>query len=214
MSQISVIVITKNSVATIERALDSIVRQSLKPAEVIVVVSPSTTDGTLEILKKRNEVVIINQLGEGIGDARNYGISKAKGKWIAFLDADDEWLPNSLELQLKSLEIDHSAMVAMGLLVKIEEVSIKNNSLLPMTAVTPGGCLFRAEVFSLVGNFDTKVKVVADHKWFMVARLNNIKFAMHQEIILRKYIHGQNMSIIRRQLYRAELMELIRTERP
>jgi glycosyltransferase involved in cell wall biosynthesis len=214
MSQISVILITKNSVATIERALDSIVRQSLKPAEVIVVVSPSTTDGTLEILKTRNEVVILNQLGEGIGDARNYGISKAKGKWIAFLDADDEWLPNSLELQLKSLEIDHSAMVAMGLLVKIEEGSMKNNSLEAMTAVTPGGCLFRAEVFSLVGNFDTKVQVVADHKWFMVARLNNIKFAMHQEIILRKYIHGQNMSIIRRQLYRAELMELIRTERP
>jgi glycosyltransferase involved in cell wall biosynthesis len=213
MNQISVIVITKNSANTIERALDSIKRQSLRPDEVIVVVAPSTTDRTIEILKNRKDLIILHQTGIGIGDARNFGISNAKGRWISFLDADDEWLPNTLELQLKSLNQDKSAMVAMGFLVKIEEGSCEKKSAEPIPAVTPGGCLFDKEVFSLVGNFDTEVEVVADHKWFMIARLNNIDFANHQEVILKKYMHGQNMSIIRRQQYRNELMELIRSAR-
>jgi glycosyltransferase involved in cell wall biosynthesis len=98
MIHISVIVICKDSALTIERALDSIRMQSIKPKEVIVVAAPSS-DGTIEILKSRDDIVILNQRGIGIGDARNYGISVAKSRYIAFLDADDEWLPNALEMQ-------------------------------------------------------------------------------------------------------------------
>lgn len=212
MNEISVIVITKNSAATIERALESIKMQSIRPVEVIVVVAPSTTDGTIEILRNREDLIILHQTGKGIGDARNLGISKAKGRWVAFLDADDEWLPYTLEIQLKLLN-DNSAMVAMGSLIKIQEGLHENKSLESMQAVTPGGCLFDKDVFSLVGKFDTHVEVVADHKWFMIARMKNIKFAYHQELILKKYMHGHNMSIVRRQQYRNELMELIRSER-
>jgi glycosyltransferase involved in cell wall biosynthesis len=208
MTDISVIVICKDSAATIERALDSIRSQSIKPIEVIAVAAPSV-DGTIEILKTRKDVVILNQQGRGIGDARNFGISEAKGSYIAFLDADDEWVPNALEMQYTALEQDPSAMVAMGLLVKIADNELEVFPE-PMAAVTPGGCLFRAEVFSCLEGFDTDVTVVADHKWFMQARLKGIKFASHQGIILRKHIHGQNISVLRRQKYRNELIALLR----
>jgi glycosyltransferase involved in cell wall biosynthesis len=211
MSPISVIVICKDSAATIERALDSIMVQTIKPKEVIAVAAPSV-DSTIEILKARKDLVILNQQGRGIGDARNFGISEAKGSYIAFLDADDEWLPNALEMQYTALELDPSAMVAMGLLVKIAENEFEVFPE-PMAAVTPGGCLFRAEVFSCLEGFDTDVSVVADHKWFMQARLKGIKFVSHQGIILRKYIHGQNISVVRRQQYRNELIALFRGRR-
>jgi glycosyltransferase involved in cell wall biosynthesis len=82
--------------------------------------------------------VILNQLGTGIGDARNFGILSAKGRYIAFLDADDEWVPNALEMQYTALELDPSAMVAMGLLVKIEEnyLEIYNTIILPKIRTT------------------------------------------------------------------------------
>jgi glycosyltransferase involved in cell wall biosynthesis len=208
MSQISVIVICKDSASTIDRALDSIAQQTLNPIEVVVVVAPSS-DGTLEALNAREGLVILDQLGTGIGDARNYGISVAKGRYIAFLDADDEWLPNTLEIQYAALELVPTAMVAMGLLVKIEENDLEV-LLEPIPAITPGGCLFRAEVFSIMGFFDSDVMVAADHKWFLQARLKGVKFVSYQRIILRKYIHGQNMSVVRRQQYRSELISLLR----
>jgi hypothetical protein len=61
-----------------------------------------------------------------------------------------------------------------------------------------------------MGGFDTDVAVAADHKWFMQARLQGVKFVAHQGIVLRKYIHGNNMSVVRRELYRKELISLLR----
>lgn len=208
MTDISVIVICKNSASTLERALDSILMQSIKPKEVIVVAAPSV-DNTIEILKSRKDLVILDQQGKGIGDARNFGISEASGKYLAFLDADDEWEPKALQMHLDTLELDPAAMISMGFLVKIEENTPKVLSE-PMAAVTPGGCLFRAEVFSQLGGFDTDVAVAADHKWFMEARLQGIKSASHQGVVLKKYIHGKNMSVVRRALYRKELISLLR----
>jgi hypothetical protein len=104
---------------------------------------------------------------------------------------------------------DPGAMVSVGFLVKVEENTQEVHSE-AMPAVTPGGCLFRAEVFSYFEGFDSDVTVVADHKWFMHARLKGIKFVSHQGIILKKYIHGQNISVVRRQQYRNELMALFK----
>jgi hypothetical protein len=100
-------------------------------------------------------------------------------------------------------------MVSIGLLIKVAENELEVFPE-PMAAITPGGCLFRAEVFTYLGGFDTDVTVAADHKWFMQARLQGIKFVSHQGIILRKYIHGNNMSVVRRQQYRKELISLLR----
>jgi glycosyltransferase involved in cell wall biosynthesis len=208
MTDISVIVICKNSATTLARALDSILAQTIQPKEVIVVVAPSV-DSTMEILRARKDLLILNQQGKGIGDARNLGISKVRGGFIAFLDADDEWAPYALEMHCTAFEMDPAAMVSVGFLVKVEENAPKAIPE-PMAAVTPGGCLFRAEVFSVMGGFDTDVAVAADHKWFMQARLQGVKFVAHQGIVLRKYIHGNNMSVVRRELYRKELISLLR----
>lgn len=95
---ISVIVPLYNKKDTIERALNSIINQTLKPVEIIVVNDGSTdgSDGVVEGMNLR-QLRLISQENAGVSAARNKGLKLAKCEWVAFLDADDEWLPTFLE---------------------------------------------------------------------------------------------------------------------
>ena len=93
-----------NAAAFIEEAVASALAQRVKPAKIIVV-NDGSTDNTAEILQKRfaREVQLVNQNNEGAWAARNHGISLVQTDWIAFLDADDVWLPEKLERQIDYL---------------------------------------------------------------------------------------------------------------
>lgn len=97
--RISVIIPAYNAAAYIERALRSVLNQT-HAADEVIVVDDGSSDNTADILKKyQNQIISIRQPNAGVGAARNTGIRAASGDWIAFLDADDEWLPEKLELQ-------------------------------------------------------------------------------------------------------------------
>jgi glycosyltransferase involved in cell wall biosynthesis len=96
--KISVVIPLYNKRDTIMRALESVFNQTIQPDE-IVVVNDGSTDGSKKIVAELNHplVKLICQPNSGVSAARNRGISEAKCDWIAFLDADDEWLPEFLE---------------------------------------------------------------------------------------------------------------------
>jgi glycosyltransferase involved in cell wall biosynthesis len=105
--RISVIVPLYNKAPYIKRALDSIARQTLSDFEVIVVDDGSTDEGpqvVSEYTDKRFRFISQENLGPGA--ARNHGIEEASAKLIAFLDADDEWLPEYLEEGVRFLDED------------------------------------------------------------------------------------------------------------
>ncbi|HEX3857602.1 MAG TPA: glycosyltransferase [Verrucomicrobiae bacterium] len=105
---VSVIIPSYNRAGTIERAVNSVLAQTWKSLEVIVVDSEST-DGTLKILAAYGDrIQVIRQKKEGPGAARNAGIKAAKGEIISFLDSDDEWLPHKTERQVKLLQATES----------------------------------------------------------------------------------------------------------
>jgi glycosyltransferase involved in cell wall biosynthesis len=95
---ISVIIPTRNRLAEVSRAIDSVLKQSIKPIEVIVV-DDASTDNTTTALKANypNIKLIINEVNKGGAISRNIGAESATGKYIAFLDSDDEWLPEHLK---------------------------------------------------------------------------------------------------------------------
>ena len=96
---ISVIIPVYNGVKWIERCILSVMAQEIKNIEIICI-DDGSTDGSYEKLqnlkKKYNNLVVIRQKNQGVSVARNTGIKNAIGKWIAFLDIDDIWLPNVL----------------------------------------------------------------------------------------------------------------------
>ena len=116
---VSVIIPLYNKGKYIGRALSSVLAQTHEPLEIIVVDDGSTDDGP-EIVQKCKDprTVLIRQENRGPGLARNAGLSMAKGKYIAFLDADDEWYPSFLETGISYLENDELGvtLVATGYL--------------------------------------------------------------------------------------------------
>ena len=102
--KISVVIPAYNAEKTIGRAIESVLSQT-RPADEVIVVDDGSTDVTAEVVRLYGDkVVLIQQENAGASVARNTGINAAKGNWIAFLDGDDEWLPEKLQLQLAHLQ--------------------------------------------------------------------------------------------------------------
>lgn len=102
----SVIIPAYNAAGTIERALDSCINQTYIPAEIIVI-NDASTDDTQKILEEKygDRIILINfTVNNGASAARNKGLDRAKGNYIAFLDADDVWHRDKLFLMKMILE--------------------------------------------------------------------------------------------------------------
>src|SRR6266568_3383608 len=114
---VTVIIPAYNAVATVARALDSALAQTYRPIEVIVI-DDGSKDATSKIVASyRDERIRLLRLprNQGESGAMNEGIASARGEYIAFLDADDEWLPTKLARQVPVLrENPKAAMVNCG----------------------------------------------------------------------------------------------------
>jgi glycosyltransferase involved in cell wall biosynthesis len=103
--KVSIIIPLYNKAPYVRRALDSIAAQTLADFEVIVVDDGSTDDGAAIVAGYSDaRFRMIHQANAGPGAARNAGLAQARGEFIAFLDADDEWLPNYLQESVSKLE--------------------------------------------------------------------------------------------------------------
>ncbi|MEN8127777.1 MAG: glycosyltransferase family A protein [Planctomycetota bacterium] len=101
--KITVIIPAYNAEKHIARAIDSVLAQT-RPADEIIVIDDGSTDGTADVIRSFGDrVILIQQENAGVSVARNTGIEAATSEWIAFLDADDEWLPEKLKLQSEHL---------------------------------------------------------------------------------------------------------------
>ncbi|MEN6309516.1 MAG: glycosyltransferase [Anaerohalosphaeraceae bacterium] len=97
---ITAVIPAYNAAEHIERAIQSVLAQT-HPADEVIVVNDGSTDNTSEFVRRfGNRVRLIEQANAGVSAARNAGIRAASGEWIAFLDADDEWLPGYLDAQI------------------------------------------------------------------------------------------------------------------
>lgn len=103
MPRVSVIIPAYNAEAFIGEALESVLQQTVRPEEIIVV-DDGSTDRTAEIARSFGPpVIVISEHVGGSGPARNLAISRSTGEWLAFLDADDVWLPEKQERQLAAI---------------------------------------------------------------------------------------------------------------
>ncbi len=100
---ISVIIPTYNSASMVGEAVESVLGQTLPPGEVIVV-DDGSTDGTEAVCGRfGGRVRYVRQANARASAARNHGVAISRGEWLAFLDADDLWEPDKLDLQLAGI---------------------------------------------------------------------------------------------------------------
>ncbi|TFT47977.1 glycosyltransferase family 2 protein, partial [Proteus mirabilis] len=104
---VSVIIPAYNAKKYLERAVNSVLNQSYKNVEVIII-NDGSSDDTLSIIKKlsvlHKEIIFFSHENQGISKTRNKGIELAKGEYICFLDSDDTYEPNFLMMLLKETE--------------------------------------------------------------------------------------------------------------
>ena len=115
MSMISVIIPCFNSEEYVARAIDSVLKQTYKQYEIILV-NNNSSDNTVDILnnysQKNQNIKVLNEYKKGASAARNKGLSNAEGEWIQFLDADDELLADKLEKQIEIANRSDADMIA------------------------------------------------------------------------------------------------------
>ncbi len=185
---VSVIIPAFNSAATIRRAIDSVLAQT-RPADQIIVVDDGSTDGTAVLVSEfGGRIDYFWQPNAGVGAARNFGIREAKNRWIAFLDADDEWLPERLQRQFEMLRAHPDLVWITGNYLRRDsqgtnspafrraDQSLRSETTSFFAAFLQNrwGCtdtmLIRREVFERVGEFACQLRFTEDlDMWFRIA---------------------------------------------
>ena len=182
MTQISVIIPTYNRARLTETAVNSVLAQTYDDFEVIVIDDGSSDDTEAVITAIPDErVVYIKQENGGAASASNNGIKRAKGKWIAFLDSDDQFLPNKFALQMKAVEGNDEAGVIYGRYfgtstIREKEILVgRCHDKYPLADLIMGPifhwstCMMRTDLVRQVGLFDTKFWVGED--WELTLRM-------------------------------------------
>jgi glycosyltransferase involved in cell wall biosynthesis len=184
MPKISVVIPVYNGAKTIQETIQSVLQQTFTDFEIIAI-DDGSQDETVEVVKSIGDprVQIFSYPNGGLAESRNRGIARARGEFIAFLDADDLWTPDKLEAQLKALEANPKVAVAYSWTDYIDEHSqflysgrhgtfngdVYAQLLIDNFLENGSNPLIRKQALTEVGGFDSSINTAAD--WDMWLRL-------------------------------------------
>ena len=197
--KLSVIIPTYNRANLLPRALKSVQKQTLQADEVIVV-DDGSTDNTVDLVQRCfPQFHILFQQRKGVSAARNLGIANAKNQWLAFLDSDDEWLPNKLAMQTNALNDQPQCLIS-----HTEEIWIRNGKrvnpmkkhkkyggfifkkCLPLCVISPSSVIMHRDLLDKVGLFDESLQACEDYDlWLRICANHPVSFI--DVPLIRKY---------------------------
>ena len=205
---VSVIIPNYNYAQYIREAVDSVLAQTYPSIEIVVVDDGSKDDSREIIESYGDKIKAIFQKNQGVSAARNNGVATSSGKFVAFLDADDVWLPEKLERQIARFDADekiafvHCSMTLVSSGGEIlgeesdgQEGSVADEFLRFERGVVIGaastGVVLR-KVFDEIGGFDKRQSTAAD--WDFAYRIaTKYKIGFVAESLVRYRMHGSNM---------------------
>ena len=222
--KISVIIPTYNRKKTLARAIQSVINQSLSPFEILII-DDGSNDGTEEWVKENfQNIKYIYQNNRGVSSARNIGIENANGDWVAFLDSDDEWLPNKLHEQLKAIESNpevkffHTNEIWIRNGIRVNQMKKHKKyggyifeKCLDMCRVSPSSVLIQKEVFDNIGVFDESLRVCEDYDlWLRITSKYPVVF-LDVPLIYKYGGHADQLSKVNDgiEFYRIQSLEKI-----
>jgi glycosyltransferase involved in cell wall biosynthesis len=198
-SLVSVIIPVYNCERYLAEAIESVLAQTYRPIEIIVV-DDGSTDSTASIATSfKGDVRYVHQPNGGPAAARNRGLKLARGNVIAFLDADDLWTPNKLSLQvdclLKHPHIGYTLARQRNFLEPGTDrpAWLRKELLLKDYVGTLQTLVARRKVFEQVGVFDPTFRINEDMDWFARAKDAGIPMIVVPEVLAYRRIHSTNL---------------------
>lgn len=198
---VSCIVPVFNGERYLEEALDSVLNQTYQRLELIVV-NDGSSDGTSRVIAEfGSRVRCVDQLNSGPAVARNRGIAEATGDFIAFLDADDLWLPEKISCQMERFRAQVALDVSVTYIQNFWEeeppdqiYERSRHPMEPMPGYSSPTMVARRTVFERIGLYDPALKTSACRDWFIRAREQSVVFDMLPRVLVRRRLHQTNMS--------------------
>jgi len=185
-----------NGARFIAQALESIRRQTVPVAEIIVV-DDGSTDASPELVAADSLVRLIRKPHTGIGDTVNAGLTAARGDLIAFLDTDDRWLPDKTALQLAALDRDPALAMVFGHGRRFLDTGTEERVIDVRPAVSRCSGLFRRDAFATIGPIDTG-EAHDFMPWMLAAGDAGLRHAILPDVVFERRIHGANYSVTRK----------------
>jgi glycosyltransferase involved in cell wall biosynthesis len=205
-NSIDVVIPVFNGSRTISKAIKSIQSQTYRGKISIYTIDDCSTDDSIRILenlKSENENLFIKRNSHNIGNAasRNIGYKLGSGSLVAFLDQDDVWRPDKLNLQVKAI----TANPDLGYLVGMQEFKLLDPNNVPrwfnkewsksaQPGFVPSTLIIRRSILDLVGGFSEDMKIASDTDWFARARRMAIPYKLLPEVLVDREIHSNNLS--------------------
>lgn len=185
MSFVSVIIPAYQNAATIVEAVTSVLNQTMKDVEIIII-DDGSTDNLEDVLRPLvDKIIFLRQENQGSAAARNLGIKNSTGEFVAFLDADDKWFPEKLTLQLALFEKNTKVGLVFGNMKYLYEGNVLSTTyfdlipplrgkvfldLFAYNFVPTSATMVRRQVLEQVGLFDESFRIVQDyHLWLRIA---------------------------------------------
>jgi glycosyltransferase involved in cell wall biosynthesis len=202
---ISVIIPVYNCERYLAGAIESVRAQTWRHIETVVV-DDGSTDGSAAVAKRFGSFVKYElQPHAGPGAARNRGVELAQGEYLAFLDADDLWVENKLEVQMAAFGSDTPPDAVFGHVEQFLSPDLSQEFAERMYCPAglvpgrfPGTMLIGSETFRRVGPFSVGLRVAEFIEWYSRATELGLKDVMLPQMVLRRRIHATNSGIVHR----------------
>ena len=189
---ISVIIPVYNGAPYLGQAIESVLTQT-RPAGEVIVVDDGSEGGSAEVALSFGSAVRLVRTGHaGRSSATNRGVNEAKGRWIAFLDADDLWTPRKLEIQSLAAEDPHAPEMLFGMAENFREDKAPEPAIPGISKCT---LFIERRRWLDVGPLDETLSMGEFVDWFSRARDRGFAFVVSNEVLLRRRIHATNSGI-------------------
>ncbi|WP_254567314.1 glycosyltransferase family A protein [Oscillatoria sp. HE19RPO] len=199
---VSAIVPVYNCDRYLKEAIESILRQTHPPFEILAIDDGSTDNSAAVAREFSSSVQYYSQPHQGAGTARNYGTQLAKGNYLAFLDADDIWEENKLNRQLEIFANQPEVDIIFGQMKNFHSPElpeeVKQQIYCPPEIIPgycPGTMMIKKEAFERVGLFENQWKLGEFIDWYLKAMEAGLKSVMLPDLVLRRRIHQTNTGI-------------------
>jgi glycosyltransferase involved in cell wall biosynthesis len=198
---VSVVVPVYNGASFLAECLVSILQQIPLPAEIIVVDDGSTDDTPQVAAKFGDQIRYLHQQNQGPGAARNLGLSIAAGEFIGFLDADDRWHPDKLQIQIALLQQDSDRDGVWGMCQIMNTVSRGidgqyrfQSSGSPCRMVQLGAFLFHRRVLERVNGFNVSRYQGEDFDLINRIEKSGMCLYRHDDVVVEYRRHDSNLT--------------------